>query len=138
MTERGAILRAVGEPLQARGVAKELFVHANVQIEGKINGAAHHFGRRLAEAFVIVGRKHLPVEAGDLDLTRAYMAANGLISIKAKNLVSSSHAIIGRSCSPAWVGEEPCTSCRYSGMKMMAPNIASPTMKPMMLVTPKT
>ena len=45
--------------------------------------------------------------------------------------------IIGSSWKPLSVGEEPSTSCRYSGSVSMAPNIAKPTNTPMIVAIEK-
>ncbi len=49
--------------------------------------------------------------------------------------VSSSPTIIATSITPELVGAIPFTVCRKSGRKVIEPNIASPTMKPIAELT---
>jgi hypothetical protein len=52
--------------------------------------------------------------------------------------VTRTPAIIGVMCSPELVGESPFVTCRYSGRNVTAPKSASPTTKPIALVTANT
>lgn len=51
--------------------------------------------------------------------------------------VTMTPAIIGSISRPLFVGDAPLTICRYSGMKMIDPNITRPRMKPAALARAK-